>query len=170
MARSQRDLLMQFVAGRVSDAALREDLVQDALLRLVDYGRTNPITNWAALARKVARNLINDHFRSRQRHPTETIDEAVPCTNPLQEEVLMHRQRLELFDRVLSAMPPLRREVLVRRRLRGESYEVIGKALALTPQAVEKHMTRALRQLHGALDEGDKPARRMTGSRENTAP
>ena len=170
LAQSQRDLLMRFVAGRVEDAALREDLVQEALLRLVAYGQSNPIRNWAALARKVAVNLINEHFRSRRRHPTQMLDEALPCTNPLQEQVLMHRQRLEIFQRVLQEMPPLRREVLIRRRLRGESCEAIGRALSLSPQAVEKHMTRALRQLHGALNQSDEDSTHSFDPRENTGP
>lgn len=148
----QRDQLMQFVAGKVRDNAVREDVVQETFLRLVAYGRDHVIDNWVALARRVAGNLVKDHFRARYRHPTEAIDEGMACSHPLQEQVLMHRQRLALFQRVLSDMPPLRREVLVRRRLHGESYEMIGAALALSPQAVEKHMTRALRQLHEALN------------------
>lgn len=168
MARSQRDLLMQYVAGRVDDAALREDVVQETLLRLMAYGRAKTIGNWAAMARKVAANLIRDNFRSRKRHPMQVIDEALPCTNPLQEQVLMQRQRLAIFQRALQEMPPLRREVLIRRRLRGESYELIGQALELSPQAVEKHMTRALRQLHAALHQaencGQDPAREKSSS------
>ena len=164
----RRDLLMQFVAGKVRDVSLREDLVQETFVRLIDYGRGNTIGNWVALARKIAVNLINDHFRDRHQHPTDAIDETHPSDVPLQDNVLLHRQRLSIFKQTLEKMPPLRREVLIRRRLRGESYQHIALALRLSPQAVEKHMTRALRQLHDAMDQTTKQnGHTLVGRQEN---
>ncbi len=146
-ARVQRDQLKRFVAGKVRDESVREDVIQETLARLVNYTRANPVANMGGLARTIAKNLINDHFRRKQLYPTQPLEDYIPCDDPLQEQVVMHKQRLEQFSRQLADMPPLRREVLVRRRLRGESHEQIARDLNLTVEAVEKHMSRALRQL-----------------------
>lgn len=148
--------LSRFVAGKVRDHALREDVVQETLARVVAYVRDNKVDNVAALARRIALNLISDHFRSRRLGATEAIDETLACDHPLPEQVLMHKQRLEAFTRALKDMPRLRREVLVRRRLHGESCEAIARSLNLSPDAVEKHIHRGLRQLHETLAKEEK--------------
>lgn len=68
---------------------------------------------------------------------------------------MQDRQRLALFSATLEAMPPLRREVFRRRRLEGQSREEIAEALGLQPEAVKKHISRAMAQLARALDEAE---------------
>ncbi|WKL57364.1 sigma-70 family RNA polymerase sigma factor [Asticcacaulis sp. ZE23SCel15] len=152
----ERGRLMQFVAGKVRDEAVREDVVQETLARLISYSRRHAVENLTALARTIATNLINDHFRAAKARPTEEIGTDLACDQPLPEQILMHRQRLDVFTDALKGMPPLRREVLIRRRVRGETCEEIGKALNLSPDAVEKHISRALRQLHDHLEKAEK--------------
>jgi RNA polymerase sigma-70 factor (ECF subfamily) len=50
-------------------------------------------------------------------------------------------------------MQPLRREVFIRRRLHGQTHAEIAEALDLTPDAVEKHIVRGMRQLCEAIDQ-----------------
>lgn len=156
----ERQRLVRFVSGKLRDHALCEDVVQETLARLVAYARQNPIDNIAALGRRIALNLISDHFRRVRQGPTEVIDEAMACDHPLPEQVLMHKQRLEAFSEALKAMPPLRREVLIRRRLHGETCEAIARGLKLSPDAVEKHISRGLRQLHETLAKAEKKRNR----------
>lgn len=152
----ERSRLLVFVARKVRDETVREDVVQETLIRLLDYSRRHTVTNLTGLARKIATNLINDHFRLKQHHQTETLDATYPCDQPLQEQVLMHRQRLDVFTHALKDMPHLRREVLIRRRIKGESCAEIAIALKLSPQAVEKHMSRALKHLYEYLEKAEK--------------
>ena len=70
---------------------------------------------------------------------------------PLPDRVLAGRQELELLKGALAVMPPLRRDVLVRRRLQGQSCAAIARDLGLSPKAVEKHITRGLADLHKAM-------------------
>jgi hypothetical protein len=58
--RSQRIDLLRFVRRRVNDAALREDIVQEAIIRLLVY-RTKPgitIANIATAARGTERSIL----------------------------------------------------------------------------------------------------------------
>ncbi|UDF05001.1 RNA polymerase sigma factor [Asticcacaulis sp. AND118] len=156
----ERQRLSRFVAGKVRDHALREDVVQETLARLVAYVREHKVDNIAALARRIALNLISDHFRAARLRPTEAIDDTLACDNPLPEQVLMHKQRLEAFTDALKDMPPLRREVLIRRRLHGESCDDIARSLNLSADAVEKHIHRGLRQLHETLARAEQKRKR----------
>ncbi|MCA1935455.1 MAG: RNA polymerase sigma factor [Asticcacaulis sp.] len=156
----ERQRLSRFVAGRVRDHGLCEDVVQETLARLVAYVRDHKVDNIAALARRIALNLISDHFRAERLRPTEAIEDTLACDNPLPEQVLMHKQRLEAFTEALKDMPPLRREVLIRRRLHGETCSDIARSLNLSVDAVEKHITRGLRQLHETLARAEKKRKR----------
>ncbi|WP_371180937.1 RNA polymerase sigma factor [Xanthomonas sacchari] len=150
-----RPALHRFLFRRTGDWSLAEDLVQETFLRLVVYAREHVVTDMAALARSIALNLLNDHMRRRQRQRTEPISDDLPSPALGVEEAAMQRERIECFARALQGMPPLRREVFVRCRLRGQSYREIAQALGLSEGAVEKHVSRALRWLQDAVARND---------------
>ncbi|QNH18588.1 Sigma-70, region 4 [Xanthomonas sp. SS] len=150
-----RPALHRFLFRRTGDWSLAEDLVQETFLRLVVYAREHVVTDMAALARSIALNLLNDHLRRRQRQRTESISDDVPSPAVGVEEAAMQRERVESFARALQGMPPLRREVFVRCRVRGQSYREIAEALGLSEGAVEKHVSRGLRWLQEAVARTD---------------
>ncbi|TAA35169.1 RNA polymerase sigma factor [Pseudoxanthomonas winnipegensis] len=150
-----RPALQGFLFRRTGDWSLAEDLVQETFLRMVVYAREHSVTDMGALARTIARNLLHDHLRRRRRQRTEPIDDEVPSPAPGVEAAAMQRQRVEIFARVLQGMPPLRREVFARSRLRGQSYRQIADALGLSEAAVEKHVSRGLRWLQETVARGD---------------
>jgi len=143
----QREALYGFIIRRVRDPFLADDLAQETLARLLAYARTNKVGDTAALGFRIAANLITDHFRAGAA-PAGVLDEEIACSRPSAEQVLMERQRTAIFTRALEKMPPLRREVFIRRRLQGQSHREIAQALGLSETAVEKHVVRALEWLH----------------------
>jgi RNA polymerase sigma-70 factor (ECF subfamily) len=122
-------------------------LVQETFERLVAYERARTVVDRAALGYRIALNLVRDHFRRAQRRPVEALNDEIPCEAPAAEQILMHRQKVEVFRRVLDAMPPLRREVFIRRQLHGQAFREIAQALGLSEAAAEKHVVRALEQM-----------------------
>ncbi|KAB7771072.1 RNA polymerase sigma factor [Xanthomonas maliensis] len=150
-----RPALHRFLFRRTGDWALAEDLVQETFLRLVVYAREHAVIDIAALARSIALNLLHDHVRRRQRQRTEPISDDVPSPALSVEEAAIQRQRVEGFARALQGMPPLRRDVFVRSRLRGHSYAQIAAELGLSEAAVEKHVSRGLRWLQDAVARRD---------------
>jgi RNA polymerase sigma factor (sigma-70 family) len=143
-----RNSLYYFILKRVRDPWISEDLAQETLTRLLQYSRSQTVDDSQALGFQIATNLVRDHFRALKRGDTEPLSEDLMCDNPAQEQVSIDRQRVAAFSRALASMPPLRRDVFVRRRLHGESYEEISAALQLSHAAVEKHVVRALQWLH----------------------
>lgn len=146
--RAQRSDLYKFIVQRTRDPAAADDLVQETFARLLTYERARKVADRAALGYAIALNLVRDHFRSRQRRPSEALNDDIPCEAPAPEQILMHRQKVEVFGKALEAMPPLRRDVFIRRRLHGQTCRQIAADLAMNEAAVEKHVVRALEQLH----------------------
>ncbi|MBM0105855.1 RNA polymerase sigma factor [Steroidobacter sp. S1-65] len=150
-----RSSLYHFILKRVRDPWISEDLVQETLTRLLAYARVQTVLDTKALGFRIATNLVRDHFRSLNRSDVQPLTEDLVCDRPPQEQVSIHRQRIDAFGQALAAMPPLRREVFIRRRLRGESYSEIAASLGLSHAAVEKHVVRALEWLHQEISKHD---------------
>jgi RNA polymerase sigma-70 factor (ECF subfamily) len=150
-----RNSLYYFILKRVRDPWISEDLAQETLTRLLLYSRNQTVVDAQALGFQIATNLVRDHFRALKRSDTQPLSEDLVCDTPAQEQVSIDRQRVDAFNRALAAMPPLRREVFVRRRLHGQSYAEIAAALQLSNSAVEKHVVRALQWLHQEMSRHD---------------
>jgi RNA polymerase sigma-70 factor (ECF subfamily) len=154
-----RVALRRFVEGRLRDRNDGEDIVQETYVRLYSYRRTRPVADVGAFCFAVARNLVSDHFRRRLiQPPAAELAEDIVCPRPRAEEILDYRQRVDILVRALRVMPPLRREVFLRRRLDGIPSAVIAADLELSAAAVDKHCSRALADLRVALERRGLPA------------
>ncbi len=148
-----RHALQRFIEGRLRDRTESEDLVQETYLRLYDYRRTRSVADVGAFCFAVARNLIQDHLRRLRVRPVGAeLAEDTVCPAPRADEILAYRERVDLLTRALRAMPALRREVFIRRRLEEQPVATIAVDMGLGLSAVEKHVVRALADLRAALD------------------
>lgn len=152
------DALRRFVDGQLRDWSDSEDIVQETYVRLYSYRRTRPVANVGAFCFAVARNLVFDLLRRRQTRPGVELSDDIACPQPRADEILDYRQRVDILVRALGAMPPLRREVFLRRRLDGVPAAVIAADLDLSLASVEKHCSRALAGLRAALERRGLPA------------
>jgi RNA polymerase sigma factor (sigma-70 family) len=143
--------------GRLRDRSEGEDIVQETYLRLYDYRRTRTVADVGAFCFAVARNLIRDHLRRLKRAPAlpGELPLDVACPLPRADEILLHRQRVDILTRALKVMPPLRREVFLRRRLEEQPTAKIAADLELSAASIEKHVVRALADLRAALAKYD---------------
>jgi RNA polymerase sigma-70 factor (ECF subfamily) len=149
--------LRRFLVARTGAPQLAEDIAQETLLRLVAYQRENVVGSTYALAFRIARNLLCE--QGRRHRPMDSIDDVdVPSDGAGPDGLLEQRGEIAAALAAIRAMPTLRREVFVRRRLRGESCAQIANDLNLSHKAVEKHITRALLDLD-RLRGGDDSAR-----------
>jgi RNA polymerase sigma-70 factor (ECF subfamily) len=147
-----RHALRRFVEGKLRDRQDGEDIVQETYLRLYDYRRTRPVADVGAFCFTVARNLVRDHFRRARTVLPIELDEVIACARPRADEILDYRQRVDILVRALKVMPPLRREVFLRRRLDAVPSATIAADLEMSVAAVEKHCARALADLRAALE------------------
>jgi RNA polymerase sigma factor (sigma-70 family) len=147
--------LRRYVHKHMPNKADAEDIVQESLARTLHRAGETHLHQPDHYALRIARNLMADHARQSDSADHGEVEDLIACNAPLPDEQMQQRQRLAIVTAALETMPPLRREVFRRRRLEGQSREEIAQALGLQPEAVKKHITRAMAQLARALEKAE---------------
>ena len=147
-----RTRLIQYLAKKTGDWHLAEDLTQDAIIRLIRFTEQERVENPPALLFKIAENLMLNHFRQQRRRASIELVDEIEGDAPTSEQIVIDREQLGLVAAAIDKLPRKRREVLIRRRLRGETHKHIAQAMGLSIAAVEKHVVRALVTLRAELD------------------
>lgn len=145
--------LLRFFQGQVPPSAQREDaadLVQESALRLLRYRDVTSTSSLRMLLFRIGRNLLKDYWRHQRRHSieesTDLADLVVESEAPSQERIVDGRRRLERLEAALAALPPKCRTVFALSRVSGMTNQQVAAHLGISVKAVEKHLTRALRQ------------------------
>ncbi|WP_324698800.1 MULTISPECIES: RNA polymerase sigma factor [Novosphingobium] len=151
--------LVRYLRARGTRPDVADDVAQETLARLIALSQTQQIGSLFALGFRIADNLIVDLQRREMRQDychgsrqSGEADEEWESDDPSLDRVLDSRRALDVLSLCLRRMPPLRREVLIRRRLNHESCRAIGDDLSISAKAVEKHITRGLLDLRRALE------------------
>ncbi|MGH8181355.1 MAG: RNA polymerase sigma factor, partial [Steroidobacteraceae bacterium] len=142
---------------RVRDRAHAEDLVQDALLRVIRASELEVIEHPESYVFKVAANLLKDSRRHAVRHPTvpcpafgedqggeveqALVDERSP------ERVLDGETSLAEVMQALDELSELTRNVFVLFRLEHMKQKDIAALYGIAQSTVEKHVMRAVSHL-----------------------
>jgi len=153
-------LLRQWAHGRLPRAARdlheTDDLVQLALMRALNHlDRFVPGTPGSFLAylRQILMNLVRDEIRRLQARPaSETIDpELADGATPSPIAQLIGDQRLQAYERALSALPRRQQELILMRLEFGMSYPEIAAEVGANADAVRIMVSRALVRLAARL-------------------
>lgn len=133
----------------------REDLLQEAVVRLIESDRKSPVLKPIHLLRRILRNLAVDHLRSRARtsrlfSASEAPD--VACDRRDAEHQLVVGQRLRRALEVIDTMPDRRRTVFLMHRVEELTHLQIARRLGISTKTVEKHIGLAMVQLSREAD------------------
>ena len=161
VARIPTDALEAFIPGlrryfsKRAAAASIDDLVQEVFVRIQAHRAGPPIEHIDRYLFTVAGSVLADHARRRAvRHETahETLQEAHhPIEELTPERVLLDREALERVVAAIESLPARTREVFALHRFEEMSGASIAEQLGLSISAVEKHIMKALKVLHGRL-------------------
>ncbi len=145
------DTLFRFVAYRVQDSDLAEDITQETFLRVWKNRKSLiPEKSFFSLIARISTNLCYDHFRHievRNRHEDQIPQfgkshfddpEAVNQAEMLQEEI--HRV-------VNENLPDKCRAIFILSRIENRSNPEIAEILDLSTRTVENQIYRALKIL-----------------------
>lgn len=143
--------LQRYVKRHAVDVQDAADIYQESIVRVMERARASVIHNPIAYAIRTARNLLITKSKQDDMHSDELGELVCPEKTP--EELLFGEQRTVVFKQFLAGLPALRREVLLRRRMKGESRLEIANALNISEDAVKKHISRALSDLQRFVDE-----------------
>lgn len=150
----------------VGDAALAEDIVQDAVVRALGYFGTYRGGDARAWLLRIVRNVAYGALAARNRGRTTSLDAAglqtegehpalqVADPAPDPEAALSHAEGLTRLDRALAALPVELRECLVLRELEELSYKEIGHITGAPIGTVMSRLWRARRAMPNVETEG----------------
>jgi RNA polymerase sigma factor (sigma-70 family) len=132
-----------------------DDLVQEVFVRLQALTQNPPIEHLDRYLFTVASSVLTDQARRRAvRHETahETLeDRHYPVEELTPERVSLDREALGMVVAAIADLPDRTRDVFVLHRFEEMTCTGIAEQLGMSVSAVEKHVMKALRLLHGRL-------------------
>ena len=94
---------------------------------------------------------VNDARRVRRERALQAIGSEPPANDPAVDELVDHKQRRELLDRILGEMEDDLRAVLVLAEIEGLAKREIADALDIPEGTVASRLRRAKEDLHARL-------------------
>jgi RNA polymerase sigma-70 factor (ECF subfamily) len=145
---ANRRALTTYALSLVGNPADAQDLIQDALMRMVRQHR--PLRDARAYVMRGLRNLAIDRRRRFAAHPAQT---------PLEDEGLAFidvdaaadREAVERVRSALRRLPDQRREVIVLKVYAGLTFGEIAEVLSIPPGTAASHYARGLDELRALL-------------------
>ncbi|HLZ66709.1 MAG TPA: sigma-70 family RNA polymerase sigma factor [Aliidongia sp.] len=152
----------------VRDASLAEDVVQEAVLRALNYFpsfRGGDARPWLL---RIVRNVAYHVLTERKQRAETSFEEGYersgedapalyvpdPADNP--EAALAKVQDLKQLERALAALPAEQRECVILKELEGFSYKQIAEVTGVPIGTVMSRLSRARQALMGSRSEGCK--------------
>jgi RNA polymerase sigma factor (sigma-70 family) len=133
--------------GRSQEDA--EDLIQEAMLRLHLYAKSDVVVHEEAFLRHAVRNLAIDHYRrDRSRAGREVQIDDVDRQHPLiapsatPDQIFDYQQRLDQLTALLDSVSRRTREVYFAHQS-GYTYAEIANNMGIAQMTVKRHIARA---------------------------
>ncbi|MBN7797635.1 RNA polymerase sigma factor [Parahaliea mediterranea] len=143
-----RNILRKFLARFLPDPRDVEDVSQEAYLRAYESERGQAVRSPKAFLFRVARNVALNELSRKARALTDYIEDAAGDSEPrgahTLEETVHSEQRLALFCRAASRLPPQCRRAFLMRKVYGYSHREIAESLGVSTSTVEKHVATGL--------------------------
>lgn len=139
-----------YFSRRTEDRHTAEDLTSQLFLKLLNHLRNQPPqTHFGAWIFVIARNLVNDHYRSCGKQNRLYLkllnDSRFDSHSGWPEDG-------SCLQAALSELNAEEQELLTLRYAVGMSFEEIGSTLSRTPVAVKSHLYRVQEKLRACLE------------------
>lgn len=132
------------------DKNTSEDLVQSVFERLLKYRQSytgdGKFSTWLF---SIARNQFNDHHRRSERigNPVQFDEDRFEMPEEKTGPVHQAKEKKEILEEALYALPEDYREVIILSRYEGLRYNEIAEILESTEGAIKVKMFRAMKEL-----------------------
>ena len=153
---AERPMLLRLLTSRLRDADVAEDVLQDLWMRL-ESAASGPVADPAAYLFRMANNLAFDRRRSEARRNArdgawlDTQSEASDF--PTAEDALISRERLAALEAAVARLPERTAMIFRAYRFEERSRKEIAADEGISVSAVEKHLHRAYKAIHFAVQE-----------------
>lgn len=141
--------LFGYIAYRVGDAVVAEDLTSEVFMRLLDAfqrgdGPRTALRGWLF---RVASNVVNDYHRNQHRAHHVALDESLPMEGEEPLEALHRRLTHEALAQALAELTPDQQTVIALRYGSGLSIHEVAEVLGKSEAAIKMLQARALAAL-----------------------
>jgi len=153
--------LGQFIRGRVSDAGVAEDILQDVFSELIEAERlVQPIEQVGAWLFRVARNRITDWFRRKKpetRAPVEALEgdlsweDTLPSPDAGPDAVYVRERMLEEVVEALGELPEAQRNAFIAHEIEGLSFREMAELSGESVNTLLSRKHAAVRYLRQRL-------------------
>ena len=164
VAEQYRASIHRYVSRLVRDPALADDLTQETFLRVhLHVGELKDPAALEGWLYRIATNVCYDCRRRRQHResasavPSQEEGDALVVVDDgalRPEQLLEQREMSDCVLRVLAALPPTHRRVMLLHDLQGYTDPQIAQMLGLSLPNVKMRLHRARTRLRAALAEG----------------
>lgn len=144
--------IFRFVAQKVSNRQLAEDLASEVFVRLLDAlrDRTAPNNSLRGWLYAVASRVVNDHYRKVYRH--QRYEAKLDPENAVRGMDKGVERQIDLHE-ALSMLTPEQQDVVALRFGAGLRIQEVAETIGKTEGAVKQLQARALRSLAKQLGE-----------------
>ena len=141
--------ITRYIAYRVSDDAVIEDLTADVFLRMVEGLPAYRVTGapFEAWLYRIAATRIADYYRQQQRHPLEVLNEAVRSDHTSLEMTLQEREELNELREALEQLDEEQQTILILRFVERKSHQEVADIVGKSVRAIATAQHRALKRL-----------------------
>jgi len=143
------DAIARYIAYRVPDDAIVEDLTAEVFLRMVEglptYRPTGaPFEAWLY---RIAAARVADYYRRQARVAEDTLDESSVADVPALEFDLSQQEEFDTLRAALQQLSDEQQTILLLRFVERKSHEEVARILDKSEQAVATAQHRALKKL-----------------------
>lgn len=146
----------------VKDQALADDIFQEVFIKIIDTlrrGKYNHEGKFSQWAMRIAYNMCVDYFRRNRRRPqvqaTDTFDilEILPLADENIEQKIMRSQTHDRVRKLVDALPPEQREVVILRHYADLSFKEIAALTRVSINTALGRMRYALINIRKMIEE-----------------
>lgn len=153
--KAYRAELRRFLSQRSHAAQDSEDLVQEVYLQLLRFPPKEALRETQSYLYRIAWHVVNraNYKRRRDAAPCDfdTLEFLAEQSGLMAPEDLQHQLGIrQQLIQLLSQLPPICREVILRFKCDGLSYQEIASELGISIHMVEKHVARAVHHIRMA--------------------
>jgi RNA polymerase sigma-70 factor (ECF subfamily) len=147
--------IFRYIAHRVNDTHLAEDLTGDVFTRALEglsvyQDQGKPFIAWLY---RIAHARVIDHYRRVERRPSESDvdDEPIPVEHDMDSRMIRHQAARALRAAIVQ-LTDEQQQVVILRFFEGYRIETVAELMGKQPNAIKALQFRALRSLASRLE------------------
>ncbi len=154
MTEYYRNILF-FIQRMVKDPELAKDLTQETYVKVLEKKDYDTIENKKAYIYRIAKNLVIDKIRKKQKYTEIIYNEETNCI-PKEEEVeavLDKKDDQILLMQCINYLPKRNKEAFILNVIKGYTRKEVAQIMNISLNAVEKNIARAAIKIQENLKE-----------------